>query len=47
MTVMLARLAARTTLHLPPQRIAARNFAALRPWPGLTVEVKQVSPLGN
>jgi cytochrome P450 len=47
MMVMLARLLARTTLHLPPQRIAARNFAALRPWPGLTVEVKQVSPPGN
>jgi cytochrome P450 len=47
MTVMLARLLARTTLHLPPQRLKARNFAALRPWPGLTVEVKQVSPPGN
>jgi len=43
MTVMLARLVARTTLLLPSQRIRARNFAALRPWPGLTVEVKQVS----
>jgi cytochrome P450 len=42
MTVMLARLVARTTLGLPSQRIRARNFAALRPWPGLTVEVKQV-----
>jgi cytochrome P450 len=42
MTVMLARLVARTTLLLPSQRIRARNFAALRPWPGLTVEVKQV-----
>jgi cytochrome P450 len=43
MTVMLARLVARTTLRLPSQRISARNFAALRPWPGLTVEVKQVA----
>jgi cytochrome P450 len=42
MTVMLARLVVRTTLGLPSQRIRARNFAALRPWPGLTVEVKQV-----
>ena len=43
MTVMLARLVVRTTLRLPVQRIGARNFAALRPWPGLTVEVSQVS----
>jgi cytochrome P450 len=43
MAVMLARLVARTTLRLPSQRISARHFAALRPWPGLTVEVKQVS----
>jgi cytochrome P450 len=43
MTVMLARLIARTTLRLPPQRIAARNFAALRPWPGLSVDVEQVA----
>jgi cytochrome P450 len=43
MTVMLARLVARTTLHLPAQRIGARNFAALRPWPGVTVEVEQVA----
>ncbi len=43
MTVMLARLIARTTLRLPPQRIEARNFAALRPWPGLTVDVEQVA----
>jgi cytochrome P450 len=43
MTVMLARLIARTTLRLPPQRIGARNFAALRPWPGLTVDVEQVA----
>jgi cytochrome P450 len=43
MTVMLARLVARTTLRLPAQRIGARNFAALRPWPGLTVEISQVA----
>jgi cytochrome P450 len=43
MAVMLARLVAKTRLRLPAQRISARNFAALRPWPGLTVEVKQVS----
>jgi cytochrome P450 len=43
MTVMLARLVARTTLALPFQRIRARNFAALRPWPGLTVEIKEVA----
>jgi len=43
MTVMLARLVARTTLRLPAQRIRARNFAALRPWPGLSVEVRQVA----
>jgi hypothetical protein len=42
MAVMLARLVAKTRLRLPAQRIGARNFAALRPWPGLTVEVKQV-----
>jgi hypothetical protein len=42
LTVMLARLVAKTTLRLPSQRIVARNFAALRPWPGLTVEVTQV-----
>ncbi len=40
MTVMLARLVATTRLHLPSQRITARNFAALRPWPGLTVDVE-------
>ncbi len=39
MTVMLARLVARTTLRLPAQRIRASNFAALRPQPGLTVEI--------
>ncbi|KZS77484.1 cytochrome P450 [Mycobacterium kansasii] len=38
MTVMLARLVARTTLRLPAQRIRAANFAALSPKPGLTVE---------
>lgn len=39
MTVMLARLVARTTLRLPAQRIRAANFAALSPRPGLMVEV--------
>src|SRR6201995_1212275 len=43
MTVMLARLIARATLRLPPQRVGARHFAALRPWPGLTVDVEQVA----
>ncbi len=38
-TVMLARLVARVTLRLPAQRIRAGNVAALRPKPGLTVEV--------
>jgi cytochrome P450 len=42
MTVMLARLVARTTLRLPFQRSSARNFAALRPWPGLTVEIQSI-----
>jgi cytochrome P450 len=39
MTVMLARLVARTRLRLPAQRIRAHNLAALAPRPGLTVEV--------
>ena len=39
MTVMLARLVARTRLRLPAQRIRARNLAALSPRPGLTVEI--------
>jgi len=39
MTVMLARLLARTTLRLCAQRIRARNLAALSPSPGLMVEV--------
>jgi cytochrome P450 len=43
MAAMLARLVARTKLRLPAQRISARHFAALRPWPGLTVEVEQVA----
>ena len=34
MTVMLARLVARTRLRLPAQRIRARNLAALSPRPG-------------
>lgn len=44
MTVMLARLVARTTLRLPAQRIRAANFAALSPKPGLTVEVASSVP---
>ncbi|GAB7146582.1 cytochrome P450 [Mycobacterium riyadhense] len=44
MTVMLARLVARTTLRLPAQRIRAANFAALSPRPGLTVEVRDSVP---
>ncbi|WP_155771932.1 cytochrome P450 [Mycobacterium asiaticum] len=39
MTVMLARLVARTRLRLPQQRIRAANFAALSPRPGLVVQV--------
>ena len=39
LTVMLARLVARTRLRLPAQRIRAGNVAALRPKPGLTVEI--------
>jgi cytochrome P450 len=39
MTVMLARLVARTRFRLPAQRIRARNLAALSPRPGLTVEI--------
>ncbi|MDP7728964.1 MULTISPECIES: cytochrome P450 [Mycobacterium] len=41
MMVMLARLVGRTTLRLPPQHIRAHNIAALRPWPGLTVEIAE------
>lgn len=44
MTVMLARLVARTELRLPAQRIRAANFAALSPRPGLTVEVRESVP---
>ena len=44
MTVMLARLVARTRLRLPAQRIRAGNFAALRPKPGLTVEITELMP---
>jgi cytochrome P450 len=44
MTVMLARLVARTELRLPAQRIRAANFAALRPKPGLAVEVRASVP---
>lgn len=45
MTVMLARLLARTTLSLPDQRrIRAGNFASLSPQPGLTVQVLESVP---
>jgi cytochrome P450 len=44
MTVMLARLVARTRLRLPAQRIRAHNLAALSPRPGLTVEIAGSAP---
>lgn len=44
MTVMLARLVARTTLRLPAQRIRAAHLAALRPIPGLLVDVADSVP---
>ncbi|SOX53765.1 cytochrome P450 [Mycobacterium ahvazicum] len=44
MTVMLARLVARTTLRLPAQRIRAANLAALSPTPGLVVEIADSVP---
>jgi cytochrome P450 len=44
MTVMLARLVARTELRLPAQRIRAGNFASLIPQPGLTVDVRESVP---
>ncbi|UXA09374.1 cytochrome P450 [Mycobacterium sp. SMC-2] len=44
MTVMLARLLARTTLRMPAQRIRAANLAALSPKPGLTVDVVGSAP---
>jgi cytochrome P450 len=44
MTVMLARLVARTRLRLPAQRIRAHNLAALSPRPGLTVEIAESAP---
>jgi cytochrome P450 len=44
MTVMLARLVARTRLRLPAQRIRAVNLAALSPQPGLTVEIAGLAP---
>ena len=44
MTVMLARLVARTRLRLPAQRIRAANLAALAPRPGLTVEITESVP---
>ncbi|BBX73634.1 cytochrome P450 [Mycobacterium shinjukuense] len=39
MTVMLARLVARTTLRLPAQRVRAGHLAALCPRPGLIVDI--------
>lgn len=42
LAVMLTRLLARTTLHLPDQRIRPTNFAAMRPRNGLLVEVGSV-----
>ena len=44
MTVMLARLIARTTLRLPAQRIRAANLAAPSPKPGLLVEIADPAP---
>jgi cytochrome P450 len=44
MTVMLARLVARTELRLPSQRIRAANFAALSPKPRLTADVTGLVP---
>jgi cytochrome P450 len=44
MTVMLARLVARTTLRLPAQRIRAHHLAALSPRRGLTVDVVDSMP---
>jgi cytochrome P450 len=44
MTVMLARLVARTRLRLPAQRIRAHNLAALSPRPGMTVEIADSAP---
>ena len=44
MTVMLARLVARTRLLLPAQRIRAAHLAALAPRTGLTVEIAGLMP---
>lgn len=44
MTVMLARLVARTRLRLPPQRVRAHHLAALSPRPGLIVEIADSAP---
>src|SRR5690606_17750416 len=41
LTVMLARLLARTSLLLPEQRIRPTGFAAMRPARGLLVDVLQ------
>lgn len=43
MTVMLARLLARTSPRLPAQRVRASGYAALRPRHGLTVELTEMS----
>jgi cytochrome P450 len=39
LTVMLARLLSRTTLHLPEQRLRPTGYAAMRPAHGLLVDV--------
>jgi cytochrome P450 len=44
MTVMLARLVARTKLRFPAQRIRAANLAALSPTPGLFVDIADSVP---
>jgi cytochrome P450 len=41
MTVMLARLLARTSLRLPAQRVRASGYAALRPRHGLRVDITE------
>jgi len=43
MTVMLARLLARTSLRLPAQRIRATGFAAMRPRNGLLADVTRLT----
>ncbi|CPR07632.1 P450 heme-thiolate protein [Mycobacterium bohemicum DSM 44277] len=44
LTVMLARVLARTRMRLPAQRFRAGNVAALRPKPGLTVQITDSAP---